>query len=191
MRTVGVIPNITAVELCVLEDLWISYVLEGQPSPETPQLSVPPMNLQLYSFEDRLVLSWQEPLTTEETTGYRVVCSTNMQYGSNSTLLTLSCTVEDTSALISLTGLDVSTYFNCCVTAQYRGASSTPTCEIGTVQTAAPTTSTLVPTLQLSILAAMFFLISLVVSIILVLICSNIILNMRERKKLLHTAKPE
>lgn len=164
--------SLLVVELCV-DDEWLGYPFETLPT------MLPPQNLQLESREDALFFSWEAPPTEDEIRGYSVVCSTNIQIGSGQpiALLTLSVNTSDLSVSIPFL-MEESTDYSCCATAQYEGgASSSSVC--GTVLSGpAPTPtetsdSILVPVL--GVLAALFFLALVVVSVaLLVFMCTGV-----------------
>jgi hypothetical protein len=168
-------------ELCV-DDVWLRYS-----APDPPP---PPQNLQLSQLtSDDIFLSWGAPPAGEEVTGYTATCS-----------LAFSLTTTGISATIPLIGLQEHVNYTCCVTAEQGTGASSPNCgsidaqheKINAVSTSDSSIMTgvsdsiLVPVL--GVLAGVFFLAVVVVSVSLVVfVCTDT----KRRSERADIAEPE
>ncbi len=177
-KTVGI------VLLLCLDDEWVNIqpgevegtvvAVQGRTNPPLPR------NLDITTDQNGFQFSWERPLTDDSITGYDVTCFTGTTPSKYGVTLSLSVDGSSTSAYIVALMDPQYTNYRCCVTAHIQvyaelsPIATTPLCDdVSIVIPPLPTASTtstnsiLVPVL--GILAGLFLLALLIVSVALVL----------------------
>ena len=174
--------NPTVLQIC-LEDQWLTL---GN-SLQLINNDFPVTNLQLNNNENGVSLSWDRPIITNEDmeiTSFDVVCSTAGGDVQHSSSRTVSDDGATSSTFLPLLARETINYM-CCVTTNVRGNTgvrfSSETCETSLFipppscpPTAAPARDDSILVLILGVLAGLFFLALIIVSIALVaFICAG------------------
>ena len=198
------------IQLC-LHDQWLLLNYTLMLPDEPPDVSVgpttstsstttaaepslePPSNLRLSTSPAELQLSWDAPslpADSEDTVdSYSIICSTSTSNSQQTTSLSLSLTVQETTASISAPNQQPATY-TCCITAlTEQGLSSLEGCDdVQFSPFVAPTPSTSsscgIITPVLGVLVGVLFLALLAVCVVLL-----VLMMARKRKSIMITGK--